>query len=81
MGSGNVSANDYWIAAAGKWASQGLQCVQKSASGTTGTERAVYCDSGYTVTGGGCDCREGGDRQERWYNDPQAMDGDVTVMV
>jgi len=51
VGSGNVSANDYWIAAAGKWASQGLQCVQKSASGTTGQERTVSCDSGYTVTG------------------------------
>jgi len=51
VGSGNVSANDYWITAAGKWASQGLQCVQKSASGTTGQERTVSCDSGYTVTG------------------------------
>ena len=51
VGSGNVYANDYWIGATGKWASQAVQCVQKSASGTTGQERTVSCDSGYTVTG------------------------------
>jgi len=70
VGSGNVYANNYWIGATGKWASQAVQCVQKSASGTTGQERTVSCDSGYTVTGGGCDCKEGGDHAERWYNGP-----------
>ena len=70
VGSGNVSANDYWITAAGKWASQvSLQCVQKTLAGS-GSDKNIYCDSGYTVTGGGCDVREGGDRSERWWSKP-----------
>ena len=67
---GNVYANDYWIGAAGKWASQvSLQCVQKTLAGS-GPDKNIYCDSGYTVTGGGCDVREGGDRSEHWWSKP-----------
>ena len=67
---GNVYANDYFIAAASKWASQmSLQCVQKTLAGS-GPDENIDCDSGYTVTGGGCDVQEGGDHSERWWSKP-----------
>jgi len=56
VGSGNVSANDYWIAAAGKWASQAGQaghnnCYLLDFPPGTGERHARWCMAGYYMAG------------------------------
>jgi len=56
VGSGNVSANDYWIAAAGKWASQVGQaghnnCYLLDFPPGTGEGNARWCEAGYYMAG------------------------------
>ena len=56
VGFDNVSANDYWIAAAGKWASQVGQaghnnCYLLDFPPGTGEGNARWCEAGYYMAG------------------------------
>jgi len=62
---GNIKANDYWIQAAnygaGAWASQlGTGTYQTFSANAF----SVSCSTGWTMTGGGCWCRDGSRRND-----------------